>query len=327
MIASSKVYQYASVDELDALLNNRENRLFLVQHSSGALHRESVLLNGIIKGLGPWAATSYCGQQAVEGVGNVAIQTVKGMVDGTPQLLTQSPSVTLSQMAEGAKHTIVEVPAATVNLLSDDPFAVRRASEAYTNAFLLFQGGRGAFNATRGAVKTFDLRFWKQPEPNYKIQYTPTAEEMALAESMAADIKVQAAVQPIIEMIEVKVKDLRFSQATASPNLSKGGTVNDLIGKLKSGATVPDDLPMLRVFEKDGSLISLDNRRLASFVNAGIESVPVVKINNAALVAEEFLRKSDPFPVKQGWWIIMATRKEMPFAKELLLQHKEQLHR
>lgn len=55
------------------------------------------------------------------------------------------------------------------------------------------------------------------------------------------------------------------------PNTFKDDqTLQATIDGLKSGQISPDDLPPIRVFEKDGLIYSLDNRRLLAASEAGI---------------------------------------------------------
>ncbi len=61
---------------------------------------------------------------------------------------------------------------------------------------------------------------------------------------------------------------VRFTQNNISKNFKDGKNVNDLIADLKSGKISSDDIPAIRVFEKDGKIYSLDNRRLKAFQDA-----------------------------------------------------------
>ena len=72
-----------------------------------------------------------------------------------------------------------------------------------------------------------------------------------------------------------------------------------LVGDLKSGAVKPRDLPPIRIFEKDGLVFSLDNRRLFAAREAGVKvhTVPAT----AAEIAKELPRK---FTTKNNGTII-----------------------
>jgi filamentous hemagglutinin len=61
---------------------------------------------------------------------------------------------------------------------------------------------------------------------------------------------------------------------------------------LKSGKISPDDLPSIRVFEKDGRVYSLDNRRLLAISEAGV-SIKVV-LATPAEVAKEGWKMTTP---------------------------------
>jgi hypothetical protein len=90
-------------------------------------------------------------------------------------------------------------------------------------------------------------------------------------------------------------KDILFSQPTVSQNFSDGNTINQTVEALRSGKLKPTDLPVIRVVEKDGKLITLDNRRLAAFEAAGIKEIPVQRVSlSDPKIAEEFANKFNP---------------------------------
>jgi RHS repeat-associated protein len=65
---------------------------------------------------------------------------------------------------------------------------------------------------------------------------------------------------------------IRFSQDTISPNFQNGaGSIDDLVVGLKSGRVSPDSIPPIRIFEQDGELYTLDNRRLWVFRQANVD--------------------------------------------------------
>jgi hypothetical protein len=43
---------------------------------------------------------------------------------------------------------------------------------------------------------------------------------------------------------------------------------------LKSGTINPNDVPAIRIFERDGAIYTLDNRRLYSFQQAELDNIP-----------------------------------------------------
>jgi len=97
-------------------------------------------------------------------------------------------------------------------------------------------------------------------------------------------------------------QDVFFSQDSCSPG-GQGYTVNDNIQALQNGSLTPDDLPPIKVFQKDAAMDSwgsltrygysgdpanlvngrwytLDNRRLLAFLEAGVEDIPVIDVSN-----------------------------------------------
>ncbi|MBI2761943.1 MAG: hypothetical protein HYX51_11030 [Chloroflexi bacterium] len=63
---------------------------------------------------------------------------------------------------------------------------------------------------------------------------------------------------------------MRFSQRSISYRFKAGDTIDDLAAGLQSGDFVPDDVPPIRLIERNGVLYTLDNRRLEAFRRAGI---------------------------------------------------------
>jgi hypothetical protein len=67
---------------------------------------------------------------------------------------------------------------------------------------------------------------------------------------------------------------IRFSQASIKATFRDGTSLDDLAEELQSGRLHPHDVPVIRIFERDGKLFTLDNRRLEAFRRAGVD-VPV----------------------------------------------------
>jgi hypothetical protein len=67
--------------------------------------------------------------------------------------------------------------------------------------------------------------------------------------------------------------DLRFSQDSISAAFSnpKFGSIDDLVEGLRSGQINPNDVKPIRLVEREGKLISIDNRRLEAFRRAGVD--------------------------------------------------------
>ena len=49
-----------------------------------------------------------------------------------------------------------------------------------------------------------------------------------------------------------------------------GTSIDDLASGLRSGRIDPNDVPAIRIFERDGIFFTLDNRRLEAFRRAGV---------------------------------------------------------
>ncbi|MED1690205.1 RHS repeat-associated core domain-containing protein, partial [Brevibacillus agri] len=65
-------------------------------------------------------------------------------------------------------------------------------------------------------------------------------------------------------------KSIRFTQNNIKGEFKSGGNVYDVIEGLKSGKINPNDIPAIEIFELDGKIYTLDNRRLFVFQQAGI---------------------------------------------------------
>jgi hypothetical protein len=63
---------------------------------------------------------------------------------------------------------------------------------------------------------------------------------------------------------------IRFSQDSIKNTFRDGRSIQDLVDGLKSGHIKPEDVPAIRVVERNGQLVSIDNRRLAAFREAGV---------------------------------------------------------
>jgi hypothetical protein len=63
---------------------------------------------------------------------------------------------------------------------------------------------------------------------------------------------------------------VRCTQDTISPNFKNGNSVRGLVDDLKAGKVAASGLPPIRIYEKDGKIYSLDNRRLYAAKEAGV---------------------------------------------------------
>jgi hypothetical protein len=70
----------------------------------------------------------------------------------------------------------------------------------------------------------------------------------------------------------VDPRTVRYTQDSVTHRFSGPGghTITSTAGSLRSGNLDPWALPTVRLFERNGSLFSLDNRRLAAFQEAGV---------------------------------------------------------
>jgi hypothetical protein len=64
--------------------------------------------------------------------------------------------------------------------------------------------------------------------------------------------------------------EVRFSQSSISYRFRDGRTIDDLAEGLRSGQVRPEEVPPLRLVERDGVYFTLDNRRLEAFRRAGV---------------------------------------------------------
>src|SRR3712207_6432818 len=63
---------------------------------------------------------------------------------------------------------------------------------------------------------------------------------------------------------------VRFSQSSVSYRFRDGGTIDDLAEGLRTGRIRPEEIPSLRLVEREGQFFILDNRRLEAFRRAGV---------------------------------------------------------
>jgi hypothetical protein len=64
---------------------------------------------------------------------------------------------------------------------------------------------------------------------------------------------------------------VRFSQNSAKSDFGEGGSIQEMADALRSGAFKADQVPAIRLAERDGMLFSLDNRRLEAFRRAEMD--------------------------------------------------------
>jgi hypothetical protein len=99
---------------------------------------------------------------------------------------------------------------------------------------------------------------------------------------------------------------VRFSQDSVGSTFRNGNTLNDSIAGLRAGgAEAAANYPPIRVFEHQGALYTLDNRRLVVFSHAG-QQVPFRMATEAEL-AKEFTGKFTTTEA-QGWGLFIEVR-------------------
>jgi len=138
------------------------------------------------------------------------------------------------------------------------------------------------------------------------VPFGPTTGTLTLPQASAG----------IAEMVNPHI--IRFSQPTISQNFSGGGNINDLIQGLISGRIKVSDIPIIRVIEQEGKLISLDNRRLAAFKAAKIESIPIQRVSlKDPKIQLEFKNKFKPID-GGSLNVVLSNSAERDAAMELL---------
>jgi RHS repeat-associated protein len=85
---------------------------------------------------------------------------------------------------------------------------------------------------------------------------------------------------------------VRFSQDSISATFKDGSKVNELAQALRSGATKADQIPAIRLVERDGKLYSLDNRRLEAFRRAE-RDVPYTMAKPEEVARRNFTTRND----------------------------------
>jgi hypothetical protein len=67
-----------------------------------------------------------------------------------------------------------------------------------------------------------------------------------------------------------EARNLRFTQDSISARFQDGRSVSGLIEDVKVGRVSTAEIKPIRIFERDGKIFSLDNRRLYVFQEAGV---------------------------------------------------------
>ena len=93
---------------------------------------------------------------------------------------------------------------------------------------------------------------------------------------------------------------VRFTQNSVSSRFSTGQTLNETVAALRGpgGDALAAKIPPIRLFEHEGQLFSLDNRRLLTFSQAG-RQVPFLMVDSAnPAIAREIMKKSTTTPAQ-----------------------------
>lgn len=104
-----------------------------------------------------------------------------------------------------------------------------------------------------------------------------------------------------VATIETSV--VRFTQSSVSQTLKTGENINDVIGALRGpgGEAIAKGFDPIRIFEQEGQLFTLDNRRLLIFSQAGRE-VPFVWAAPGEVAAQSW--KFTATAEQGGGWFI-----------------------
>jgi len=96
---------------------------------------------------------------------------------------------------------------------------------------------------------------------------------------------------------------VRFTQSSVGQTLRTGENINDVVAALKGpgGDALAKGFEPIRIFEQNGSLYSLDNRRLLIFSEAGRE-VPFVWATPGEVAAQGW--KFTATAEQAGGWFI-----------------------
>ncbi|MBU7008876.1 peptidoglycan-binding domain-containing protein, partial [Phosphitispora fastidiosa] len=136
-------------------------------------------------------------------------------------------------------------------------------------------------SGVKGGVGAFNEAVEKQPVAasvigilNEPADWAVTFSDWGRGDFRATDI---TALLPILSHGMVRsagnaldAASIRFTQDSISATFKDGRTVDQLTNGLRSGTIAPNSVPSIRIFEQNGNLYTLDNRRLYSFQQAGV---------------------------------------------------------
>jgi len=150
-----------------------------------------------------------------------------------------------------------------------------RSPDSYATAELRQAGSSAQYEQTR------DLTLGANFDAN-----TPFAREMAIQNAVnlwtapAGELAAGAVAGGVASLMGRAVESemlnpnaIRFSQDTIKAGFKDPalGTIDDLAAGLKGGSIEPSSVEPIRLVEREGNLISIDNRRLEAFRRAGVD--------------------------------------------------------
>jgi hypothetical protein len=118
----------------------------------------------------------------------------------------------------------------------------------------------------------------------------------SLGTPLANWIKVTIATQKSAKLIGglVDPKIIRFTQNSIKSTFKDGRSISKLTDDLKSGLATARDVPAIRVFIREGNIVTLDNRRLKAFQDAN------VLIRTVSATQKEIAKEAFKFTSKNG---------------------------
>lgn len=117
------------------------------------------------------------------------------------------------------------------------------------------------------------------------------------------NFKVEELQNYFVETEKVLVhNDIRFTQDSISSRFNENYSVEDMISDLRSGIRTLDDVEPIRVFQQNGKVYSLDNRRLYAFKKAEMKKIRAIWVDPknpeiAKLIASHFTTVTDDLSI------------------------------
>jgi hypothetical protein len=117
----------------------------------------------------------------------------------------------------------------------------------------------------------------------YHFSISPSLDSFLIAHSEGLNWSSNALSQILYEYLDPA--DIHFTQKSIGERFSNGRSIYSTVKQLQRGEIEAEDFPPIHVFCFDDCWWSLDNRRLWTFKNAGLNSIPVkvVEINESYL--------------------------------------------